>query len=114
MKNSMQGIGDTGGGRAKVQAGGDEAEPVFTVCPGAAGTRELRGHRAKVAFPESRSQDYQTEARAILGASQGPLEVKLTALWPEPSQNTDWNLNPCAGTQLQPKPWLGLEPTVLN
>ena len=31
--------------------------------------------------------------------------------WPEPSQNTDWDLNSYAGTQIQPKPRLGLEPT---
>ena len=33
---------------------------------------------------------------------------------PEPSQNTDWDLNPRAATRTQPKPSLGLKPTVLN
>ena len=32
----------------------------------------------------------------------------------KPSQNPDWDLNPCARTQNQPKPRLGLKPTVLN
>ena len=33
---------------------------------------------------------------------------------PEPSQNPDWDLNPYARTWTQPKPRLGLEPTILN
>ena len=46
------------------------------------------------------------------------------AVWPtktdqalkrsEPSQNTDWDLNPHAWTQTQPKARLELKPTVLN
>lgn len=32
--------------------------------------------------------------------------------WPEPSQNTDWDLNSRARTRTQPKARLGLEPMV--
>ena len=43
-----------------------------------------------------------------------PVEGETDSTYDQPSHNPDWDLNPCAGTQAQPKPRLDLETRVFK